>query len=238
MGKIRLFCSESLEENKFLSIYEENFHYLVNVMRCDIGSEVLLFNETNGEFKTQVKEINKKNLVLEIIRKIKYQNIENNFNIVFCPPKSHKLDILIQKCTELGVNSFIPVISDHTENRKLNISRLNKIIKESVEQSNQIKIPNIYQPISFDSFIKQNTQDQKSHIFFADIQSEINFFNLKIDYQNSNSIFIGPEGDFSVKELETLRSCKNFFSFSLGNRILRSETAAIASLVLFNNLTS
>ncbi len=74
MGKIRLFCSESLEENKFLSIYEENFHYLVNVMRCDVGSEVLLFNEANGEFKTQVKEINKKNLVLEIIRKIKYQN--------------------------------------------------------------------------------------------------------------------------------------------------------------------
>ena len=150
---------------------------------------------------------------------------------IFCPPKSHKLDTLIQKCTEIGVKSFIPVISDHTENRKLNLNRIRKIIKEAVEQSNQLNIPYIFDPISFDQFLNQ----QKNKVFFADIQSDINLSKLKINLKENNSILIGPEGDFSSKELKTLRSNNNFISFSLGKRILRSETAAIASLVLFNN---
>ena len=75
--------------------------------------------------------------------------------LIFCPPKSHQLDTLIQQCHELGVRSFIPVISDHTENRKLNLNRIRKIIKEAVEQSNQLNIPDIFDPISFDQFLNQ-----------------------------------------------------------------------------------
>jgi len=144
---------------------------------------------------------------------------------------------LVQKCTEIGVNNFIPVISDHTENRKLNINRLKKIIKEAVEQSNQIYIPEFYSPISFSELIKKYERSS-SNIFFADIQSDISFSNLKIDTTKSNSVFIGPEGDFSTGEIDILRNRDNFFSFSLGKRILRSETAAIASLVLLNNLNN
>lgn len=234
MSKIRLFCEKSLEEKKLIKFINDDFHYLSNVMRCDIGSIVLLFNEINGEFQSKVIEKSKKELVLSIIKRSEYEKIINTFDLVFCPPKSNKLDILIQKCTEIGVNSFVPVISDHTENRKLNLIRIKKIIKEAVEQSNQTHLPKIYDPISFDSFIKKS--EKNNQVFFADIQSDVNFVNLKIDTTKSNLIFIGPEGDFSSKEQEVLRKNKNFFSFSLGKRILRSETAAIASLVLFNNL--
>ena len=75
-------------------------------------------------------------------------------------------------------------------------------------------------------------------IYFLQIQSDISFSNLKIDTTKSNSVFIGPEGDFSTGEIDILRNRDNFFSFSLGKRILRSETAAIASLVLLNNLNN
>ena len=231
MTKIRLFLNESLEEKKSINIIGDDYHYLSNVMRCEVGSDIFLFNENNGEYLCRVIEKNKKKLILEVTQKAEYEKIQNNINLIFCPPKSHKLDTLIQKCTEIGVKSFIPVISDHTENRKLNLNRIRKIIKEAVEQSNQLNIPDIFDPISFDQFLNQ----QKDKVFFADIQSDINLSKLKINLKENNSILIGPEGDFSSKELKTLRSNNNFISFSLGKRILRSETAAIASLVLFNN---
>jgi 16S rRNA (uracil1498-N3)-methyltransferase len=231
MTKIRLFFNESLEEKKLINIFGDDYHYLSNVMRCEVGSDIFLFNENNGEYLCRIIEKNKKILILEVVKKAAYEKIQNNINLIFCPPKSHKLDTLIQKCTEIGVRSFIPVISDHTENRKLNLNRIKKIIKEAVEQSNQLKIPDIFDPISFDQFLNQ----QKDKVFFADIQSDINLSKLKINLKENNSILIGPEGDFSSKELKTLRSNNNFISFSLGKRILRSETAAIASLVLFNN---
>jgi 16S rRNA (uracil1498-N3)-methyltransferase len=231
MTKIRLFFNESLEEKKLINIFGDDYHYLSNVMRCEVGSDIFLFNENNGEYLCRIIEKNKKILILEVVKKAAYEKIQNNINLIFCPPKSHKLDTLIQKCTEIGVRSFIPVISDHTENRKLNLNRIKKIIKEAVEQSNQLKIPDIFDPISFDQFLNQ----QKDKVFFADIQSDINLSKLKINLKENNSILIGPEGDFSSKELKTLRSNNNFISFSLGKRILRSETAAIAALVLFNN---
>ena len=231
MTKIRLFFNESLEEKKLINIIGDDYHYLSNVMRCEVGSDIFLFNENNGEYLCRIIEKNKKKLILEVVKKAEYEKIQNNINLIFCPPKSHKLDTLIQKCTEIGVKSFIPVISDHTENRKLNLNRIRKIIKEAVEQSNQLNIPDISDPISFDQFLNQ----QKDKVFFADIQSYINLSKLKINLKENNSILIGPEGDFSSKELKTLRSNNNFISFSLGKRILRSETAAIASLVLFNN---
>jgi len=231
MTKIRLFFNESLEEKKLINIFGDDYHYLSNVIRCEVGSDIFLFNENNGEYLCRIIEKNKKKLILEVVEKAAYEKIQNNINLIFCPPKSHKLDTLIQKCTEIGVKSFIPVISDHTENRKLNLNRIRKIIKEAVEQSNQLNIPDIFDPISFDQFLNQ----QKDKVFFADIQSDINLSKLKINLKENNSILIGPEGDFSSKELKTLRSNNNFISFSLGKRILRSETAAIASLVLFNN---
>jgi len=231
MTKIRLFFNESLEKKKTINIIDDDYHYLSNVMRCEVGSDIFLFNENNGEYLCRVIEKNKKKLILEVVLKAEYEKIQNNINLIFCPPKSHKLDTLIQKCTEIGVRSFIPVISDHTENRKLNLIRIRKIIKEAVEQSNQLNIPDVFDPISFDQFLNQ----QKDKVFFADIQSDINLSKLKINLKENNSILIGPEGDFSSKELKALRSNNNFISFSLGKRIFRSETAAIASLVLFNN---
>ena len=234
MSKIRLFFKETLEEKKQIELNDESVHYLSNVMRCEIGSIINLFNEGSGEFESKVIEKTKKKIILEVVKKIEYEKITNNFDLVFCPPKSNKLDTLIQKCTEIGVKSFIPIISDHTVNRKLNLERIKKIIKEAVEQSNQVHLPEIHSPISFDQYI--SSLDKNDDIFFADIQSDIHLSNFKINFSKKNSIVVGPEGDFSVNEIEILKG-KNFIkSFSLGKRILRSETAAIASLVLFNNL--
>ena len=233
MSKIRLFCNKSLEEKREINIDGDNYHYLANVMRCEVGSVVFLFNENDGEFLAKVSSKLKKELKLIIYERKEYEKIDNDFSIIFCPPKSHKLDILVQKCTEIGVKNFVPVISERTENRNLNINRMKKIILESVEQSNQIQVPNICSPVNFTKFIDQ-FNNENNEIFFADIQSDVKISNLKIDNTKSKFILIGPEGDFSPNELRILRD--SFQSFTIGKRILRSETAAISSLVLFNNL--
>ena len=231
--KIRIFLNKNLNEQSEIILSKDQSHYLLSVMRLKVGQKVLFFNGNDGEFDGIIKSIEKKKTTIKILSKEREVNDLQKVVLAFCPPKGNKLDFLIQKSTEIGVKEFIPVISDHTINRKINIDRLNKIIIESAEQSNQIQLPNLQNPLSFDSFVNNFS---KSTILFADINSLNSSLDEIIEKKQSNYIlFIGPEGDFSSKEREVILQNKNFKSFSLGSTILRSETAAIAGLVLVNH---
>ena len=231
--KIRIFLNENLNEQSEIILSKDQSHYLLSVMRLKVGQKVLFFNGNDGEFYGIINSIEKKKTTIKILSKEREVNDQQKVVLAFCPPKGNKLDFLIQKSTEIGVREFIPVISDHTINRKINIDRLKKIIIESAEQSNQIQLPNLQNPLSFDSFVNNFS---KSTILFADINSLNSSLEKIIEKKQSNYIlFIGPEGDFSSKEREVILQNKNFKSFSLGSTILRSETAAIAGLVLVNH---
>ena len=231
--KIRIFLNKNLNEQSEIILSKDQSHYLLSVMRLKVGQKVLFFNGNDGEFYGIINSIEKKKTTIKILSKEREVNDQQKVVLAFCPPKGNKLDFLIQKSTEIGVREFIPVISDHTINRKINIDRLKKIIIESAEQSNQIQLPNLQNPLSFDSFVNNFS---KSTILFADINSLNSSLDEIIEKKQSNYIlFIGPEGDFSSKEREVILQNKNFKSFSLGSTILRSETAAIAGLVLVNH---
>ncbi len=231
--KIRIFLNENLNEQSEIILNKDQSHYLLSVMRLKVGQKVLFFNGNDGEFYGIINSIEKKKTTIKILSKEREVNDQQKVVLAFCPPKGNKLDFLIQKSTEIGVREFIPVISDHTINRKINIDRLKKIIIESAEQSNQIQLPNLQNPLSFDSFVNNFS---KSTILFADINSLNSSLEEIIEKKQSNYIlFIGPEGDFSSKEREVILQNKNIKSFSLGSTILRSETAAIAGLVLVNH---
>jgi len=231
--KIRIFLNKNLNEQSEIILSKDQSHYLLSVMRLKVGQKVLFFNGNDGEFYGIINSIEKKKTTIKILSKEREVNDQQKVVLAFCPPKGNKLDFLIQKSTEIGVKEFVPVISDHTINRKINIDRLKKIIIESAEQSNQIQLPNLQNPLSFDSFVNNFS---KSTILFADINSLNSSLEEIIEKKQSNYIlFIGPEGDFSSKEREVILQNKNFKSFSLGSTILRSETAAIAGLVLVNH---
>ena len=231
--KIRIFLNKNLNEQSEIILSKDQSHYLLSVMRLKVGQKVLFFNGNDGEFYGIINSIEKKKTTIKILSKEREVNDQQKVVLAFCPPKGNKLDFLIQKSTEIGVREFIPVISDHTINRKINIDRLKKIIIESAEQSNQIQLPNLQNPLSFDSFVNNFS---KSTILFADINSLNSSLEEIIEKKQSNYIlFIGPEGDFSSKEREVILQNKNIKSFSLGSTILRSETAAIAGLVLVNH---
>ena len=233
--KVRIYLNKKLNIDLDLILEKEDAHYLKNVMRLREGDNVFLFNSKDGEFKGEIISSDKKNTKVKLISKIDNINKPGKISLIFSLIKSSKLDYLIQKCTEVGAKEFIPVISENSVAKNINMKRVERIIKESCEQSNQLFLPVIHEVEKLEKKLK--SFDKNSIIFFADINSS----NKKIDEvlkENKNNKFfllIGPEGDFSLKERDLLNKMSNCVPISLGQNILRSETAAVAGLVLLNS---
>jgi 16S rRNA (uracil1498-N3)-methyltransferase len=233
--KVRIYFDKKLNLDLDLILEKEDDHYLKNVMRLREGDSVFLFNSKDGEFKGEIISSDKKNTKVKLISKIENINKLGKISLIFSLIKSSKLDYLIQKCTEVGVKSFIPVISEKSVAKNLNIKRTEKIIKESCEQSNQLFLPVIHEVEKLEKKLK--SFDKNSIIFFADINSP----DKKIDELLKNNknrefyLLVGPEGDFSLKERDLLKSMSNCIPISLGQNILRSETAAVAGLAILNS---
>ena len=232
--KVRIYLDKKLNLDLDLILEKEDAHYLTNVMRLREGDNVFLFNSKDGEFKGEIISSDKKKTKVKLISKIENLNKLGNISLIFSLIKSSKLDYLIQKCTEVGVKSFSPVISEKSVSKNLNVQRTERIIKESCEQSNQLYLPAIHAVEKLEKKLK--SLDKNSIVFFADINSS----NKKIEEvlkNNKNSEFyllVGPEGDFSLKERDLLNNMSNCIPISLGQNILRSETAAVVGLTILN----
>jgi len=233
--KVRIYLDKKLNLGLDLILEKEDTHYLNNVMRLREGDNVFLFNSKDGEFKGEIVSFDKKKIKVRLNSKIENTNKPSKISLIFSLIKSSKLDYLIQKCTEIGVKSFVPVISQKSVAKNLNIKRTEKIIKESCEQSNQLILPVIHEVEKLEKKLK--SFDKNSIIFFADINSS----NNKIEAVHKNNknhefyLLVGPEGDFSLKERDLLNSMSNCIPISLGQNILRSETAAVVGLTLLNS---
>ena len=233
--KVRIYLDKKLNLDLDLILEKEDAHYLTNVMRLREGDNLFLFNSKDGEFKGEIIAFDKKNIKVKLISKIENINKPGKISLIFSLIKSSKLDYLIQKCTEVGIKSFYPVISEKSVAKNLNIQRTEKIIKESCEQSNQLYLPAIYSVEKLEKKLK--SLDKNSIVFFADINSS----NKKIEEVIKNNkncefyLLIGPEGDFSLKEIDLLNSMSNCIPISLGHNILRSETAAVVGLAILNS---
>ena len=233
--KVRIYLDKKLNLNLDLILEKEDAHYLTNVMRLREGDNLFLFNSKDGEFKGEIIAFDKKNIKVKLISKIENINKPGKISLIFSLIKSSKLDYLIQKCTEVGIKSFYPVISEKSVAKNLNIQRTEKIIKESCEQSNQLYLPAIHSVEKLEKKLK--SLDKNSIVFFADINSA----NKKIDEVIKDSkncefyLLIGPEGDFSLKERDLLKNMNNCIPISLGQNILRSETAAVVGLAILNS---
>ena len=228
---IRLYYPNSIVENTTALLSKEHAHYVVNVMRLKRGSGVNFFNK-DGEWKSEIVFLDKERVEVKFLKRIKKANNLSKIELAICLVKKNPMEIILQKATELGVSKIIPIISERTEIKDLNYSRANKIIIEATEQSNQFNIPKLEQVNKLKEFISSLSDDDI--VLFANINS-----NKKIDFKNLDKkkriiVLIGPEGDFSTKEIELILSKKNILSFSLSKNILRTETAVITALSIIN----
>ena len=230
---IRLYHPSSIVENSTSLLSKEHTHYIVNVMRLKRGSNINFFNQ-DGEWNSEIVFLDKDRVEVKFLKKVKQAGILSKIELAICLVKKNPMEIILQKATELGVSKIIPIISERTEVKDLNYSRANKIIIEATEQSNQLNIPKLEEVKKLKDFISSLTDEDT--VLFADINS-----NKKIDFKNLDKkkniiLLVGPEGDFSSKELELILSKKNTSSFSLSKNILRTETAVISALSIINYL--
>ena len=233
MSNIRLFFPESLSINLTSKLDKSQSHYLVKVMRVNVGENFSLFNES-GEWEAKITKIIKGVVEFSIRKKIRSNINEKEIWLAFAPIKLNYLNLMIQKATELGVTRFIPILTERTIVRKINEKRINKIIVEASEQSNRLKVPQLEEIVKLDDFLKFN---QKTNIIFGDLNTNNNKLNIKSN--EPLCILIGPEGDFTTQEREKILKLKNIIPLKINENILRSETAAISiiSIVTFNLLS-
>ena len=230
MSAIRLFFPENLSVNFISKLNKSQSHYLTKVMRKKTGETFCLFNKS-GEWKVEIKEILKGEVIFLVQKKIRNESQETDIWLAFSPIKSNYFNFMIQKATELGVNKFIPVVSDRTIVRKVNLERLEKVTIEASEQSNRLIVPTIEKSISLKKFLIEN---KELNIIFGDLNAKTKNFDLKKIVSKPICILIGPEGDFSEKEREQILKLKNLQSIKLNNNILRTETAALTALSIVN----
>ena len=237
-AKIRLYFPGKLSLKSPVKLENKQVHYLINVMRKKIDDSILVFNSVNGEFLAKISEIYKNTIIIDIIKKIRDVKIENDIWLLFAPVKKSPTEYIVQKATELGVSKIIPIITERTITKNLNLNRMQDIAIESSEQCDRITIPEICAVKKLKDLILNWDNDRI--IFFCD-ETIRNNDVVKIDFQNLSTksfgaILVGPEGGFSANETNYLREKKFIRPVDLGPRILRSDTAVIAALSLWHCL--
>ena len=231
-SKARLFYSNKLKTGTISRLSEKQSHYTKNVMRLKAGDKISLFNSEDGEWDVKILDQGKIFTEFKVEKLSRHLSNEKNIWLAFSPIKKVPQDLMIQKTTELGIQKFIPLLCERSVVREINIKRTEKIITEACEQSNRITVPKIQGLQRLDEFIKNFPDNGK--IVFCDINSESKDLKNKLPKKNPICILIGPEGDFSEEERQSIIKYKNVISISLANNILRAETAAIASTTILN----
>jgi len=230
---IRLYFSDKIQSNLSSYLTKEQTHYLRDVMRLKTGDKLSIFN-TQGEWNAIIESYDKNETKIKIMEKVRDKNNEKNIWLAFSPIKQNPLNFVIQKGTELGVQKFIPILSERTVVREINIERVKKIITESSEQSNRISVPEINKPESLKNFLSQFPK--KASLIFCDINSTENSLKniLKKNIEEPVCVLIGPEGDFSENERKMIIDLNQTHSISLAKNILKAETAALSAITIVN----
>ena len=231
MSNIRLFHLENITENTTGLLSKEHTHYVVNVMRLKRGSNLNFFNK-DGEWLSEIIFLDRDRVEVKFLNKIKEPTNSSNIELAICLVKKSPMETILQKATELGVSKIIPIISERTEVKELNLERANKIVVEATEQSNQLTPPEISEAIRLKDFLKN--LDSSSKLLFADVNSKDNLKAKVLKEAKSLSVLIGPEGDFSPSERELILGNRNVVPFTISRNILRSDTAVISAISLVN----
>jgi len=224
--KNRIFVDKKINLKDKIILDTGQIHYLKSVLRTKNNDYISVFNR-ELLCLTRVIEISKNTCELETINHEKIENEDHNITLFFSPIKRTPLEIMIQKCSEIGISIFQPVIMERTNLKNINFERLKLIAIEACEQSNRNIIPEINKPISFASMINDNSL--AGYLYCSLCNNNEKIKNIKLTKNEAIGIIIGPEGDFSAKEYEGLKSKKKSIGVTLGPNILKSETAAITA---------
>jgi 16S rRNA (uracil1498-N3)-methyltransferase len=231
----RLFIDQPLAMGDQLKLEKAQSNYLVNVLRLGEGDEVILFNGRDGAFRATLANGSKKAAQLAVEEQTSPQTPPSHIDYLFAPIKTARLDYMVQKATEMGVNALRPVQTQHTQMSRINYDRMRANAVEAAEQCEILNVPTVHEATTLEKLIANwGETDADRKLIFADEEAEISDAAeaLKPLGQSNVAVLIGPEGGFSEAERELLRAQSFCVPISLGPRILRADTAAIVALTL------
>ena len=238
-SKTRLYFNKKLSPNIMIYIKEKQHHFLKNVLRIKVQDLITVFDGITGEWLSEVISINRDNIVLQIKKRLSEIKNESDLWLIFSPIKIFRMNITIQKATELGVSKFIPCITQNTNQTKINIRNLQMNIIEATEQSERLTLPKLNNVIKLNDLLKDFPND-RGLIFCNENNKNLpNIFTALPMYLNQYkkwAILVGPEGGFSEIETQEILSIPSTIPVSLGKRILRSDTATTAALFSVQSL--
>lgn len=227
-----LFFNPDFDQNsKRIRFEDEEFHHLAKVMRHKRGDEIFVTNGNGLIGRVKIIELNKSECICEIISTQCFENPATN--LIALVPIIHNIErfeFALEKLTELGINKIIPFYSERTIKKNIKLERSKRIIISATKQSFNPFLPELFEATSFDKILELNFEN--SLLLFGNSSGEkLNKISTSIDFKNYKNIIIavGPEGDFSNREIDLLKTI-NSYPVNLGKYRLRSETALVTLL--------
>jgi len=227
IASIRLFVEAPLAAGAEVVASTGQAHYLGAVMRRAAGDALRLFNGRDGEFAARIAALRRGHASLAVERQLRPQAPEPDLWLVFALLKRDATDLLVQKATELGAGALHPIFTERTNAARVNVARLTAIAIEAAEQSERLTVPMIHPPRRLADLLA--TWPEGRPLFAAVERSAAPAI---APTAGPAGLLIGPEGGFTKAELDALARHPSVAPVSLGPRILRAETAAIAGLAL------
>lgn len=215
---------------KQIVLEEETSKHIVQVLRMKVGEQLNLTDGKGTLLNCEIITENKRHCEVEVLSSVLYPFLSKKITIAISLLKNaNRFEWFLEKATEIGVTEIIPIICERTEKEKFRYDRMQGICISAMLQSQQCWLPELQQPVGFIKFVQQSTGSQK-FIAHCDVGTKQNLHS-HIRTSAPSCICIGPEGDFTEKEIEMALQ-NNFIPVSLGDTRLRTETAGVVASIL------
>jgi 16S rRNA (uracil1498-N3)-methyltransferase len=230
---IRLFIQDDLAAGRDLALSADHAHYLINVMRQGVGSPLALFNGRDGEWRALIVEAARRACRVVVEARTREQTSTPDVELIVAVVKRARLETIVEKAAELGAARVRPVLTQRTNADRVRTDRLAAIMVEAAEQCERLEVPAIEEPERLDRLLGR--WDASRRLIFCDEGGDAAdaLTALGALPPGPAAILIGPEGGFSPEERARLRAMTGVVAVTLGPRILRADTDAIAALTLY-----
>jgi len=225
----RLYVDDALAAGATLSLAGPPAHYLANVLRLQPGAQLKLFDDRSGEWLGELVEIGRKRVTVALVEHLRPREPVPDLWLLFAPIKRGRVDWLVEKATELGVARLVPVLTKRTVVERLNLDRLRAHSIEAAEQCERTALPVLEAPTTLENLLSDWPAERT--LFVADEAGGTPL--TKAAKPGPAAVLIGPEGGFAEAERAAIHALAQVRRVSLGPRILRAETAAIAAVSLW-----
>ena len=230
----RLFVDAPLASGARIALSREQANYLLNVLRLAAGDSVIIFNGIDGEWRAMLADTGRKAASLDVVEALRAQEAGPDIHYLFAPLKHARLDYMVQKAVEMGAARLRPVLTRRTQAQRVNLERMRANVIEAAEQCGILTLAEIEEPLSLEKALAQWPQDRL--LVFCDedapMADPVAAIRLRAKPGAPIAVLIGPEGGFDPAERALLMRMEQTLAISLGPRILRADTAAVAALAL------